>query len=89
MNAVKLGRQLASESQLSDALAGVGRVVARGDKIRDVQILIQTYGGKAADWVKMSSSRWSGSDGMQLETHWYENVATGLRTEFKSNFWWK
>ena len=54
-----------------------------------MQILIKTYGGKASDWVKRISSHWSGSDGMQLETHWYENVATGLRTEFKSKFVWK
>ena len=34
----------------------------------------------------MSSSSYTGSDGLQFETHWYENVQTGERVEFKTKF---
>lgn len=41
------------------------------------------YGGKAADWVKKTSSSFS-KNGMTFETHWYENLSTGQRVEFKT-----
>lgn len=85
---MRLAKQLASESQLADAMAGVGRVIAKGNRIRDVGYLTDKYGGHAADWVKKSTSKWTAKDGMRLETHWYENPVLGIKVEFKSNFWW-
>lgn len=40
--------------------------------------------GTAGDWAKMSSPKYIGSDGQTFETHWYENVTTGERFEFKT-----
>lgn len=36
--------------------------------------------------MKVSSSAYRGSDGFQFETHWYENIQTGERVEFKIKF---
>ena len=44
---------------VGEALGGVAnaanRVIAGGTSIRDVQRLVATYGGKAADWVKVTT----------------------------------
>ena len=82
-----LARQLASEQQLGEAgtpLAGAGTAT----KLRAADRLAADYGGEAADWAKMGSSSFRGADGFQFETHWYENVLTGVRTEFKTKFLW-
>jgi len=31
------------------------RVIAKGDRIRDIARLVRQYGGRASDWVKKSS----------------------------------
>ena len=82
-----LGRQLASEQQMSDigtSLAGSGSK----DVLKVADRLATEYGGASADWAKMGSSSFRGADGFQFETHWYENVLTGVRTEFKTKFLW-
>ena len=76
-NGVKLTQQLASEAQMSQA----GRTII--SNLRSGPRLAQQYGGKAADWVKKSSSSFS-KNGKTFETHWYQNVSTGQRVEFKT-----
>jgi hypothetical protein len=65
-------------------IAGAGSSV----KLRVAERLAEQYGGSPSDWVKMTSSPYQGVDGLQFETHWYENVATGERYDFKSKFQW-
>jgi RHS repeat-associated protein len=82
-----LARQLASEQQMAGsgvAIAGAGSSV----KLRVAERLAEQYGGSPSDWAKMTSSPYQGLDGLQFETHWYENVATGERYDFKSKFQW-
>jgi hypothetical protein len=77
----------ASEQQLGEAgtpLAGAGTAT----KLSAADRLAANYGGEATDWAKMGSSSIRGADGFQFETHWYENVLPGFRTEFKTKFQW-
>jgi hypothetical protein len=60
-----------SRTMLSDA-----RVIARGQRIRDVQRLVAKYGGRAARWVKKSSSQFEVDD-VCFEYHWYEHHGIG------------
>lgn len=83
-----LARQLTSEEQSSNALAGIGS--------SDVPIneatanrLAQQYGGSPGDWAKMNSES-SAAHGVQtpngsnFETHWYQNSSTGQVVEVKT-----
>src|SRR5690554_1994548 len=76
-NGIKLSKQLASESQMSQA----GRTIIRS--LKSGPRLARQYGGKATDWVKKTSSSYS-KNGKTFETHWYENISTGQRVEFKT-----
>jgi RHS repeat-associated protein len=76
---LKLSKSLASASQMSQ----VGKVMAKGTQIRDVPRLVSTYGGKAGDWVKKTSTTFS-KNGKKFETHWYENPAIGKIVEYKT-----
>lgn len=67
----KLTRRLISQSQ----------VIAKGKRIRDVQRLVDMYGGRKSRWVKKSSPRFEIS-GHQYEYHWYEHPGIG-RVELK------
>ena len=78
-----LVKQLVSESQMAE----VGIIMARGSEIRDVPRLVNMYGGKIADWGKKTSSTFT-QNGKWFETHWYENLNTGQRFEFKTKFDW-
>jgi hypothetical protein len=51
--------------------------------------LASHYGGVADDWAKMTSSTYTARNGFTIETHWYENLANGLRVEPKTKFWWQ
>jgi hypothetical protein len=52
------------------------RVIAKGNRIRDVQWLVDTYGGRKSKWAKKSSPRFEiGKD--QYEYHWYEHPGIG------------
>lgn len=62
----KLTRQ-----QLSQA-----RVIAKGNRIRDVQRLVEQYGGIRKDWVKKSSQPLL-IEGKLAEVHWYEQYGIG------------
>jgi hypothetical protein len=67
----KLTRQMPAQS----------RVIAKGHRIRDVQRLVRTYGGRKSKWVKKSSPRFEMGGG-RYEYHWYEHPGIG-RVELK------
>ncbi len=68
---VKLPRSFISQS----------RIIAKGNRIRSVQRLIDVYGGRISKWVKKSSPPFLiGED--QYEYHWYEHPGIG-RVEIK------
>jgi len=84
--AILLSKQLASEGQLGEMVAHVGRPIAGpgttkgfGDSAR----IAKTYGGNSADWAKMSSSGFRAADGTTFATHWVENLVTGQQVEAK------
>ncbi len=80
---LNLSKSLASQAQTGEP--GV-RIAGEGAKqiFRDAGAAAEKYGGKAADYVKMSSSSFIAKDGLQFSTHWIENVATGARHEMKT-----
>jgi hypothetical protein len=85
-SATALAKQLASEAQLGEMVAGTGeRIAGAGARaaFRDAGRIAQTYGGNAADWVKMSSSGFRAADGTTFATHWVENIVTGQQVEAK------
>jgi len=52
------------------------RVIARGNRIRDVQRLVDMYGGQKSKWKKKSSPRFDAGN-HQYEYHWYEHPGIG------------
>ena len=82
-NAVRLTKKLASESQMAE----IGQIIIRSDKLRDAAKLAEKYGGNATDWVKKTSQPFT-INGVKFETHWYENLLTGAREEYKTKFIW-
>ncbi|HET7106539.1 MAG TPA: hypothetical protein VFI38_07005 [Candidatus Acidoferrum sp.] len=81
--AIKLGKALASEAQVAEK----GTVIAggaSGTAFRDAAKWARDLGGKAEDWVKMSSSSYSAGDNAKFSTHWVENVVSGARTAYKT-----
>ena len=68
-------------SKLPSQMLAQSRVIAKGNRIRDVQRLVETYGGRSAKWVKKSSPRFEISNN-QYEYHWYEHPGLG-RVEIK------
>ena len=56
-------------------------VIAKGNRIRDVQRLVTDYGGRPARWVKKSSPRFE-RNRIEYEHHWYEHAGIG-RVELK------
>ena len=60
-----------SRKMLSDA-----RVIAKGQRIRDVQRLVAQYGGRASRWVKKSSPQFEVASA-RFEYHWYEHYGVG------------
>ncbi len=57
------------------------RVVAKGNRIRDVEWLVDTYGGRKSKWAKKSGPRFEIGKG-QYEYHLYEHPGIG-RVEIK------
>ena len=67
--------------RLHPRLIAQARVIAKGNRIRDVQRLVTRYGGRSSKWVKKSSPPVEiGSD--RFEYHWYEYPGLG-RFELK------
>lgn len=56
---------------LTPELLSRSRVIARGQRIRDVLRLVSKYGGKPADWKKKSSPAIE-IENRVVELHWYE-----------------
>jgi len=44
--------KLRSIGELTPLMIAQSRVIAKGNRIRDVQRLVETYGGKKSEWVK-------------------------------------
>lgn len=76
-NGVRLTQKLASEAQMAER----GIIIIRNLKVG--KELVRRYGGNAANWVKKSSSSFT-KNNKTFEVHWYENVVTGQRVEFKT-----
>ncbi len=68
---------------LTSQMIAQSRVIAKGNRIRDIQRLIETYGGKKSEWVKKSSPCFE-FGGFKYEYHWYEHPAFGkIELKFK------
>ena len=67
--------------QLTPRMLAQSRVIAKGNRIRDVQRLVTTYGGKRSTWVKKSSPPFTVGH-HYYEYHWYEHPGIG-RVELK------
>lgn len=70
-----------SSIELTKELVAQSRIVAKGERIRDVQRLVDQYGGRRSGWVKKSSPVFE-SEGHRYELHWYEHYGIG-RFEIK------
>ena len=80
-NKLRLNKQLASESQMKNPGNSM-----KVKEVHQAERLSKQYGGKPNDWKKMSSNKYISSDGVQFETHWFENTKTGQKVEFKTKF---
>ena len=67
--------------ELTHELIAQSRVIAKGERIRDVQRLVDQYGGRRSKWVKKSSPAFE-TEGKICEFHWYEQYGVG-RFEIK------
>ena len=74
-------RQKKTGDALSRSMLSNARVIARGERIRDVRRLVAQYGGRASRWVKKSSPQFEDA-GLRFEYHWYEHHGVG-RFEIK------
>jgi len=68
-------------AELTPRMLAQSRVIAKGNRIRDVQRLVADYGGASSQWVKKSSPRFE-VNGIEYEYHWYEHAKIG-RVELK------
>jgi hypothetical protein len=72
--------------RLPTRLLAQARVIAKGNRIRDVHRLVRRYGGRASKWVKKSSPQVEIAGDQfeyhQFEYHWYEHPGLG-RFELK------
>jgi hypothetical protein len=68
-------------TELTPRMLAQSRVIAKGNRIREVQRLVADYGGTPAHWVKKSSPQFE-SNGITYEYHWYEYTGIG-RVEVK------
>lgn len=67
--------------ELTPPMLAQSRVIAKGNRIREIQRLVAQYGGRPSQWVKKSSPRVQ-IDEIEYEYHWYENPEVG-RVELK------
>lgn len=66
----------ASELQFTREMLSKSRVIAKGNRIRDVDRLLNTYGGIRSRWYKKSSPPFE-LNGILHEYHWYEHHGIG------------
>jgi hypothetical protein len=64
-------------AKLSRRLLSQSRVIAKGNRIRDVRRLVRQYGGKISKWTKKSSSPIQLGQNV-VEYHWYEHPGLGV-----------
>lgn len=70
--------------ELTRKLQAQSRIIAKGERIRDVQRLVERYGGQRSKWVKKSSPTFE-ADGNRYEFHWYEHQDIGrVETKLKT-----
>ena len=84
---LRLKDKLSGEEIFEEALRGRGTPMigsSTSRALRDAQRLADTYGGHPADWSKMGGASRTLSDGRKIEIHWYENLKTGVRCEYKT-----
>ena len=62
--------------ELEKELVANSRIIAKGGRIRDVQRLVDHYGGKKSKWVKKSSPVFKSEERL-CEYHWYEHYGIG------------
>ena len=62
--------------KLPGRLLAQARVIAKGNRIRDIRRLVGLYGGRASNWVKKSSPIVDIA-GETFEYHWYEHPKIG------------
>jgi hypothetical protein len=66
----------AAPIKLTHRMLSQSRVIAKGNRIREVKRLVAEYGGRAAKWAKKSSPEID-IDGKKVEYHWYEHPGVG------------
>ena len=54
---------------LTKDLISHSRIIAKGRRIRDVEKLVETYGGQPSQWIKKSSPPFETESGV-YEYHW-------------------
>jgi hypothetical protein len=69
-------RQKKADDALSRTMLSNARVIAKGERIRDVRRLVAQYGGRASRWVKKSSQQFEVA-GLRFEYHWHEHHGVG------------
>jgi hypothetical protein len=77
----------AQVAEKGTAIAGAGTQTA----LRDAPRLVANHGGTTGDWAKMSSSSYQAvgeARSAGFQTRWYQNVVSGLRTEYKTVINW-
>jgi hypothetical protein len=62
--------------ELTKELLSQSRIIAKGQRIRDYQRLVETYGGRSSQWMKKSSPVFDVA-GERYEFHWYEHHGIG------------
>ena len=61
---------------LTREMLSQSRIIAKGNRIRDVDRLVESYGSRRSGWIKKSSPLFT-QDGAVYEYHWYEYHGLG------------
>lgn len=64
------------EPELTKEMLSRSRVIAKGKRIRDLEWLLDEYGGQPSKWTKKSSPQFYIGDKV-YEYHWYEHHGIG------------
>jgi RHS repeat-associated protein len=82
-NSINLSKSLASQQQMAETgtiIAGPGSKI----KFNDAPKTAQQLNAKVTELVKKTSSSFRAADGTIIQTHWVENIKTGVKDFFKS-----
>ena len=82
LQGVKLEKQLASESQLTELAEGGGKIISQPAK--QANRIAEQHGVDAANVQKVSSSAHTAKDGSQVQTHAFRDASTNKVIEPKS-----